>query len=452
VEVNGQKITFLDTPGHEAFTAMRARGARVTDIAILVVAADDGVMPQTVEAISHAQAAGVPIIVAINKIDKANANPERVKQQLADNGVIIEEWGGDVVCVPISAKTKEGVSDLLENLLIVAEIQELKANPHRPAIGAVIEAKLDSSRGPLATVLVQTGALRVGDDFVVGQTWGRVKAMFDDMGKRVKQVEPAFPVEVLGASSVPQAGDILTVVANEKEAHSLAQQRQKESETAVPTRGPRLEEFFGQIQAGQVKELNLILKTDVQGSIEPLRDSLERLSNDQVKVRIIHSGSGSITESDVMLAVASKAIVIGFNSRGEPGAKRMAEAEGIDIRNYNVIYNLVDDVERALKGMLEPTYVEVVEGQGEVRAVFAMRRGKVAGCYVTEGKITRGAKGRILRSGKNIYESTVSSLRHFKDDVREMAAGYECGVGIEGFSGFEIGDIIEVFRMEKETG
>jgi len=328
-----------------------------------VVAADDGVMPQTVEAISHAQAAGVPIIVAINKIDKANANPERVKQQLADNGVIIEEWGGDVVCVPISAKTKEGVSDLLENLLIVAEIQELKANPHRPAIGAVIEAKLDSSRGPLATVLVQTGALRVGDDFVVGQTWGRVKAMFDDMGKRVKQVEPAFPVEVLGASSVPQAGDILTVVANEKEAHSLAQQRQKESETAVPTRGPRLEEFFGQIQAGQVKELNLILKTDVQGSIEPLRDSLERLSNDQVKVRIIHSGSGSITESDVMLAVASKAIVIGFNSRGEPGAKRMAEAEGIDIRNYNVIYNLVDDVERALKGMLEPTYVEVVEAK-----------------------------------------------------------------------------------------
>lgn len=449
VEIHGQKITFLDTPGHEAFTAMRARGAQVTDIAILVVAADDGVMPQTLEAINHAKAAGVPIVVAINKIDKPTANPDRVKQQLAENGVIIEEWGGDVIAVPVSAKRGDGIPDLLENLLIVAEILELKADPDRPAIGVVIEARLDSSRGPMATVLVQTGTLEIGGYVVVGDIWGKVKAMFDDKGKRVKKAGPSTPVGVLGLSSVPQAGDSLTVVSGEKEARAEVQRQQKEKEMSSTSKVPKLSNLFAQIQAGNVKELNIILKTDVQGSIEPIRDSLERLGSGEVKVRIVHSGSGSITENDVLLAIASKGIIIGFNARPEPGAKRLAEQEGVDIRSYQVIYTLVEDVEKALAGMLEPTYVDVVEGHGEVRATFSTRQGKIAGVYVTDGKIGRGASARVLRKGQPVFEGQVSSLKHFKENVREIAAGFECGVGVEGFPEFEVGDIIETYRKEK---
>ena len=448
VEVNEQKITFLDTPGHEAFTAMRARGAQVTDITILVVAADDGVMPQTLEAIDHARAAGVPIVVAINKIDKPEANPEAVKQQLADAGLLIEEWGGDVVCVPISAKEKLGISELLENLLVVAEMEELKADPSQPAVGVVIEAELDKTKGPLATVLIQNGTLKVGDTVVVGSTWGRVKAMFNDMGKRVRKAEPAMPVELLGLDSVPQVGDTLTSVAGEHQARALIQKRQKE----IQPKAVSLDNLYDQISTGQVKELNVILKADVQGSIEPIRSSLERLATEQVQVRIIHSGSGNITESDVMLAIASKGLIIGFGTGIEAGARRLASTEGVDIRSYDVIYNLVDDVEKALKGMLEPTYIEVIEGRAEVRAVFpSSKKSKVAGVYVTEGKVSRGASVRVRRGEQIITESVVSSLRRFKDDVKEVTSGYECGVGIEGFSDFEVGDILELFRREKAS-
>ena len=453
VEIHDQKITFLDTPGHEAFTAMRARGAQVTDIAILVVAADDGVMPQTIEAIDHARAADVPIVVAINKMDKPEANAQRVKQQLADLGVLCEEWGGDVVCAPVSAKKKEGISDLLENLLIVAELEELKANPERRARGVVIEAKLDKTKGPLATVLIQSGTLKVSDPFTVGDTWGKVKAMSNDKGKRLKRAEPATPAEVLGFNDVPQAGDIFTVITSEKEARTLAQKQQEEKKLAAlsPRRAFSLSDLFSQIRDGRMKELNIILKTDVQGSIEPIKTSLERLNIDEVKVNILHSSSGSITEGDVLLALASKGIVIGFNTRPEPGAKQLADAEGVDIRLYEVIYNLVDDVEKAMKGMLEPTYVEVVEGHAEVRATFpAGKRVKVAGVYVSEGKVVRGALARIIRHGEVVFESSVASLKRFKDDVREVSAGFECGVSIEGYGDFEIGDIIELYRKEKQ--
>jgi translation initiation factor IF-2 len=449
VEIHGQKIAFLDTPGHEAFTAMRAHGAKVTDIAVLVVAADDGVMPQTVEAIDHARAANVPIVVAINKIDKESANPDRVKQQLADNNLLIEDWGGDIVCVAVSAKKEEGIADLLEHLLIVAEVQELKANPDRPAIGVVIEASLDSSRGPIATILVQTGTLEVGDNMVAGATLGKVKAMFDDKGKRVKEAGPSMPVEILGLSGVPQAGDQLIVVASDKEAKAISLRRQRDEEGVRKTRAPRLSNFFSQIQAGQLKELDIILKTDVQGSLEPIRTSLERLGTDEVKVRIVHSGTGNITENDVMLAAASKGVVIGFNTRPEPGAKLLSDSEGIDIRCYEIIYKLVDDVEKALTGLLEPTYEDVIEGHAEVRVLFAVKQGKIAGSYVTEGKLVRGAQARVIRKGEVIHVSSISSLRHFKDNVREMAAGFECGIGVEGFQTFEIGDIVEVFRKEK---
>jgi translation initiation factor IF-2 len=446
VEVKGQKITFVDTPGHEAFTAMRAHGAQVTDITILVVAADDGVMPQTLEAIDHARAAGVPIVVAINKIDKLDANPDRVKQQLADADLVIEEWGGDVVCVSISAKEKRGINDLLENLLVVAEMEELKADPSRPAVGVVVEAKMDKSKGPLATVLVQTGTLKVGDTVVVGGAWGRVRAMFNDMGKRVRKAEPSMPVEILGLDGVPQAGDILNVVAGEQQARALIQKHQQEKQA----RAVSLDNLYDQISAGQVKELDVILKVDVQGSLEPITASLERLSTDEVKVRIIHSGTGNITESDVMLASASKGLVIGFGTKVEAGARRMADAEGVDIRLYDIIYNLVDDVEKALKGMLEPRYVDVIEGRAEVRAVFPSgKKRKVAGVMVTEGKISRNTPVRVRRGDKVVHESVVESLRRFKDDVTEVAAGYECGVGIKDFDAFEVGDILEFFRKEK---
>jgi len=447
VEINGQKITFLDTPGHEAFTAIRARGAQVTDIAILVVAADDGVMPQTLEAIDHAQAAGVPIVVAINKIDKPNANTESVKRQLADVGLLIEEWGGDTVCVPISAKENIGISDLLENLLVVAEVENLRANPSRPAVGVVIEAGLDKTKGPLATVLVHTGTLRLGDTIVVGTTWGRVRAMFNDMGRQVRKAEPAAPVEILGLNSVPQVGDTLTAVAGEQQVQALIQKRQQERQQRPSV---SLISLLDQISTGQIKELNVILKTDVQGSIEPITSSLEQLGTEEIRVRVIHSGSGNITESDVMLAIASKGLIIGFCTGIEPGARRLADVEGIDIRYYDVIYNLVDDVGKALKGMLEPTYSEVIDGQAEVRVIFSSgKKTKVAGVYVTEGKVTRGASVRVLRQEQMVCESIVSSLKRFKDDVKEVAAGYEGGVGIEDFYDFQVGDILEFFRREK---
>ncbi|MCL0057910.1 translation initiation factor IF-2 [Dehalococcoidales bacterium] len=446
VEVDGQRITFLDTPGHEAFTAMRARGTQVTDIAVLVVAADDGVMPQTLEAIDHARAAGVPIVVVINKIDKPNANPERVKQQLADAGLLIEEWGGDTICVLISAKEKKGISELLENLLVVAEMEELKADPSLPAVGVVIEAGLDKTKGPLATVLVHNGSLRVGDTVVVGSTWGRVRAMFNDMGKRVRKAESAMPVELLGLSSVPQVGDTLTAVADEHQARALILKRQ--SETQQPS--VSLDNLFDQITAGRVKELNIILKTDVQGTIEPIANSLERLGTEEVRVRIIHSGSGNITENDVMLAIASKGLIIGFNTGVEVGARHLADEEGVDIRHYDVIYNLVNDVDKALKGMLAPSYVEVIDGRAEVRAVFpGAKRKKVAGVYVAEGKVSRGISARVRRQEQVVCESIVSSLKRFKDDVKEVSAGYECGVGIQDFDEFQVGDILEFFRREK---
>ena len=451
VKVNEQKITFLDTPGHEAFTAMRAHGAQITDVTILVVAADDGVMPQTLEAIDHARAAEVPIIVAINKIDRPNANPELVKQQLSDAGLVIEEWGGDTVCVPISAKEKTGISELLENLLIVTEVEELKADPHRAAVGVVIEAKLDKSRGPLATVLVQTGTLRIGDTIVVGTTWGRVRAMFNDMGKRVKKVEPATPVEILGLSNVPQAGDLLMAVADERRAQALMEKRKLETQKpSLEAKSVSLSNLYDQISAGRVKELNVILKTDVQGSLEPIRNSLEQLATKEVQVRIIHSGTGNITDSDVMLAIASKGLIIGFSVSAKEGTRRLANAEGIDIRHYDVIYNLIDDVGKALKGMLEPSYIEVIEGRAEVRAVFSAPKGrKVAGVYVTEGKVSRSASVRVRRGEEMVRESTVGSLKRFKDDAKEVTAGYECGIGVNDFDEFQVGDILEFFSHEK---
>jgi translation initiation factor IF-2 len=451
VEVNGQKITFLDTPGHEAFTAMRARGAQVTDITILVVAADDGVMPQTLEAIDHARAAEVPIVVAINKIDKPDANPERVKQQLADAGLLIEEWGGDTVCMEISAKEKIGISELLENLMVVAEMEDLKADPTRPAEGVVIEAEMDKTKGPLATVLVSSGTLKVGDIVVVGDIWGRVKAMFNDVGKREKKAGPSMPVELLGLSSVPQVGNTMTVVGDEREAQALIAEHklEMERESSLP-KAVSLSNVYDQISSGQVKELAIVLKADVEGSIEPIRVSLEQLAMDEVKVRVIHSGSGNIIESDVMLAIASKAVIIGFNTKVETGAQRMAELEGVSIRHYNVIYNLVDDVSKALQGMLEPSYVEVIDGRAEIRAVFsAAKKVKVAGAYVSEGKVTRGVSVRVKRAGETISESVVSSLRRFKDDVREVTSGYECGVGLRDYNDFEVGDILEFFRTEE---
>jgi len=449
--VNGQKITFLDTPGHEAFTAMRAHGAQITDITILVVAADDGVMPQTKEAIDHAHAAGVPIIVAINKIDKSNANPDLVKQQLAEADVLIEEWGGDIVCVPISAKEKTGISDLLENLLLVTELEDLKADPTLPGSGVVIEAKMDKSRGSLASVLVQSGTLKVGDIVVVGTTWGRIRAMFSDTGKQIKKAGPSTPVEILGLNSVPQFGDTLTAVADEHQAQSLLKKRKDAlHQKSTSSKGVSLHNIYDKISSGKVKELNLVLKTDVQGSIEPIRSSLEQLGTEDVKVRIIHSGTGNVTESDVTLAIASEGLVIGFNVTPDEGARRLANSEGIDIRHYSIIYNITDDVEKALKGMLEPVIVEVVEGHAEVRAVFSAGKGKsAAGAYITEGKATRNSLVRVKRGKDILVESSINSLRRFKDDVREVNTNYECGIGINDFGDFKVGDILEFYKMEK---
>jgi translation initiation factor IF-2 len=451
VTIDGQKITFLDTPGHEAFTAMRAHGANITDITILVVAADDGVMPQTIEAINHARAAEVPIVVAINKIDKDNADPNRVKQQLAEVGLVVEEWGGNIVSVEVSAKEKKGIKELLENLLLVAEMEELKANPTLPAAGVVIEAEMDKTMGPLATVLIKSGTLREGETVVIGGTWGRVRAMFNDLAKRIKKAEPSMPVEILGLNNVPQVGDNLTAVADERQAQALLARNKaaREKETAR-SKTINLNTLYDEINAGKVKELNVILKTDVQGSIEPIRQSLEQLGTEQVKVRVIHSAAGSITDSDVMLAAASNGLIIGFNVTAQEGARRMASVSGVDIRYYNIIYTLADDVSKALKGMLEPVYVEVIDARAEVRAVFAAGKGvKVAGVIVNEGKIVRNAKVRVRRGKEIVADSTVISLKRFKDDVKEVAAGFECGVGIQDFSDPHVGDILEFYRMEK---
>ncbi len=444
--VDGRKITFLDTPGHEAFTVMRARGAQATDIVILVVAADDGVMPQTVEAIDHARAAKVPIVVAINKIDKPEANPERVKQQLADLGLVLEEWGGDTVCVPISAKQGQGIPDLLENLFLVADILELKADPDIAAEGVIIEAKLDKTKGPLATFLVQKGTLRRGDVVVAGGVWGKIKAMFDNKGKQVHKAEPSSPVEILGLNEVAKSGDLFIVLPDEHEARSIAE-KQKYHSTRLTL---SLSTLSSQISDGQIKELNIVLKTDVQGSIEPIKTSVERLGTEKIKARVIHAASGSITETDVLLASASKGIIIGFNTPTSPGATQLANMEGVGIQHYDVIYKLIEDVDKTLKGMLEPTYAEVLSGRAEVKAVFPSSKfKKIAGIYVMEGKIWRDAQVKILRQKKVIYDSSVSSLKRFKEDVTEVPAGIECGLGIEGFADFQIGDIIEFFREER---
>ncbi len=444
--VDGRKITFLDTPGHEAFTAIRARGAHATDIVILVVAADDGVMPQTTEAVDHARAAGVPIVVAMNKTDKPDANPDKVKQQLADIGLVIEEWGGDTVCVPISAKQGEGISDLLENLYVVADILELKADPDRPAEGVVVEAKLDKTKGPLATFLVQQGTLRKGNIVVAGQAWGRVKAMYDDKGKHVQKAGPATPVEVLGLNEVAQSGDLFMVLPNEHAARSIVE-KQKETK---PRSALSLSALSSQISEGQIKELNVVLKTDVEGSIEPVKTSLERLSTDQVRIRVIHAASGSITESDVLLASASNGIVIGFDTGVTPGATQLANTEAVGIQHYNVIYKLIEDMDKTLKGMLEPTYADVLIGRAEVRAVFpSSKLGRIAGVYVMEGKIRRDAEVKVLRNGQSIAETRVSSLKRFTEDVSEVAAGLECGLGMEGNTDFEVGDTIEFYRKER---
>lgn len=452
VERDGQAITFLDTPGHEAFTAMRSRGAGVTDVAVLVVAADDGVMPQTIEAISHAKAADVPIIVAMNKMDKADANPDRIKQQLTDHGLVAEDWGGDTIIVPVSALQGEGIDDLLEMILLVAEMRELKANPNRRARGIVIEAQLDRHRGPVATVLVQKGTLRAGDAIVVGAAAGRVRALIDDQGRQVAEAGPAMPVEVLGLDEVPAAGDELIAVESERDARDLAQrlrEQVREQTIARPERAS-LEDLFKQIQEGDRKELPIILKGDVQGSVEALKASLLKLSTDEVRVNVIHSAVGGITESDVSLASTADAIIIGFNVRPDTSARRAAEREQVDMRMYRVIYEALDEVEKALVGLLDPVYKEVVLGRADVRQTFRTPQGvTVAGCYVTDGKIVRGASVRVIRDGIVVHEGEMSSLRRFKDDVREVAQGFECGIGVARFNDIKEGDVLEAYRMEE---
>lgn len=453
VEIKGRKITFLDTPGHAAFTAMRARGASVTDIAVLVVAADDGVMPQTKEAIAHAKAAQVPILVALNKIDKPNANLERVKQELAENGVLVEEYGGDVVCVPVSAKFRRGIEDVLESILLVADIEPLKANPNGNTVGSVIEAELDRSRGPKATVLVQNGTLRIGDTLVLSNTYGKVRAMFNDKGQSIRVAPPATPAQVLGLADVPTAGDTFRIVADERAAREIVGVRQAEKRAEGAAAAPKalaLEDIFAQIQSGQAKELNLILKADVQGSIEPIVNSIENLGTDKVRVKILHQGTGNISESDVMLAIASHAIILGFSVIADTTAQRVSEAEGVEIRIYDIIYKLVEDVEKALNGMLEPVFKEVVTGHAEVRAVFRITKvGKVAGCMVTDGQLERGSMVRIRRGGEVIKEDKITSLKHYQEDVPEVKTGYECGITLGNFNDYEAGDVFEAYKKER---
>ena len=451
VSLNGEKITFLDTPGHEAFTAMRARGAQVTDIVILVVAADDGIMPQTKEAISHCKAANVPMIVAINKIDRPGANVDRVKQELTEHGLVAEDWGGDTICVPVSAKTGENLDSLLEMILLTAEMQELTADPNRKSKGTVIEAKLDKGRGAVASLLIQNGTLHVGDSILVGSTYGRIRAMFDDMGKKIKSAGPSIPVEVLGLSEVPAAGDRFVVVKDEKTARNMAEIRKDKIKTESHQTSHRvsLEDLYSQIQEGKVKELSIIVKADVQGSVEAIRQSLEKLSTDDVKVRVIHGAVGAITETDITLAAASNALMIGFNVRPDSNAIAAAERDGVDIKTYRIIYDAIEDVKSAMIGMLDPEYKEVVNGKAEVRMTYKISNvGTIAGCYVTDGKIVRNSEIRVIRDGIVIFESVLASLKRFKDDAKEVNKGYECGLSVERFNDLKEGDIIESFTME----
>ena len=451
VESNGNPITFLDTPGHAAFTAIRARGARVTDIAVLVVAADDGIMPQTLEAINHAKAAEVPIVVAINKMDLPGADPERVKRQLSEQELLVEDWGGDIISVDVSATTGDGVDNLLESLLLVAEIGELKANPNKPANGVVIEAKLDRKRGPNTTVLIQDGTLNVGDFIVAGSAYGRVKAMNNDQGKPVQSVLPGYPAEILGFGSVPEAGDQLSVVLNEREGRSMAEAAGKaQFSQAAQGRALTLEEVVNQIDSDEIKELNLVVKADVQGSVEAVRGALEGLVDEDAKVRVLHTGSGAVTESDILLASASEAIVISFSIGSEPSAEKLADRMGVEIRHYNIIYQLIDDVEKALHGMLDPVYTEVIVGRAEVREIFEGRRGtQIAGCRVTEGRMVRNGDVRVVRDGQIVQDGVITSLRHFREEVNEMNAGTECGIILQGFNDYQEGDVLEVHRQER---
>ncbi|NLY84749.1 MAG: translation initiation factor IF-2 [Tissierellia bacterium] len=452
VSINNKKICFLDTPGHEAFTSMRARGAQVTDIAVLVVAADDGVMPQTIEAINHAKAANVPIIVAINKIDKPTANVDRIKQELVEHSLVPEDWGGDTITVPVSARTGEGIEELLEMILLVAEMEELKANPNRKAVGTIIEAQLDKGKGPLATVIVQKGTLKVGSIVVSGSAHGRVRAMFDDKGRRVKKALPSTPVVILGLSEVPNAGELLYEVEDEKTARTIAEKHQEKlREQQIKTEQKvSLDDLFERIKQGEIKDLNIIIKADVRGSIEALKQSLEKLNTDEVRTNVIHSGVGGITESDVMLASASNAIVVGFNVRPNLNAIEVAKREKVDIRTYRVIYDAIEDIKAAIKGMHAPTIVEEVLGRAEVRATFKLPNGTtIAGIYVLDGKITRNAKVRLLRNDVVVYEGNVASLKRFKDDVREVLSGFEAGVGLENYNDVKEGDLIEAYILKE---
>lgn len=452
VYVDGNKVIFLDTPGHEAFTAMRSRGAQITDIAILVVAADDGVMPQTVEAINHAKAAGVPVIVAINKMDKPSANVDRIKQELVEHALVPEDWGGDTITVPVSALKREGIDDLLEMVLMVAEMEELKANPNRQAVGTIIEARLDKGKGPVATVLVQKGTLKFGDTVVTGQASGRIRAMFDDKGKNVKKATPSIPVQILGLSEVPESGDLIYAVTDEKTARSYAEKvkNQQKEEMIKSSGGVSLDDLFGKIKEGELKDLNIVIKTDVRGTIDAVKGSLEKLSNDEVRVNVIHGGVGGIRETDVMLASASNAIIIGFNVRPSQIASDVAQTENVDIRTYRVIYDAIEDIQKAINGMLAPTFKEEVIGRASVRAVFKVPNvGNVAGVYITNGKVTRNASIRLLRDDVVITEAAISSLKRFKDDVKELNTGYEGGIGIENYNDIKEGDVFEAFVIKE---
>ena len=452
VEINGSPITFLDTPGHEAFTSMRARGAMVTDIAILVVAADDGIMPQTIESINHAKAAGIPLVVAINKMDTVGANPERIKQQLTEYDIVPEEWGGDTIVCPISAKTGMGIDNLLENLVVLAEVLELKANPNRAAKGAVIEARLDKGRGPIMTVLVQNGTLKLGDIIIAGTAVGRVRTMINDKGQRITEAGPSVPVEISGMSEVPSAGDTFNAVADERMARELVEERKTQQKNAAfgTNKKVSLEDLFSQIQAGEMKTLNIIVKADVQGSAEAVKASLEKITNEEVRVKVIHSAVGAINESDVMLAATSGAIIVGFNVRPDNAARDSAARSNVDMRMYRVIYDCINEIEAAMKGMLSPKFKEAIIGHAEVRETYKVSKvGTVMGCYVTDGKIQRGCQVRVLRDNIVIHEGDLASLRRFKDDVKEVASGYECGMQIEKFNDVKVGDVIECYVMEQ---
>ncbi len=452
VEINGSPITFLDTPGHEAFTSMRARGAMVTDIAILVVAADDGIMPQTIESINHAKAAGIPLVVAINKMDTIGANPERIKQQLTEYDIVPEEWGGETIVCPISAKTGQGIDNLLENLVILAEVQELKANPNRAAKGAVIEARLDKGRGPIMTVLVQNGTLKLGDIIIAGTAVGRVRTMINDKGVRITEAGPSVPVEISGMSEVPSAGDTFNAVADERMARELVEERKTQQKNAAFGNNKKvsLEDLFSQIQAGEMKTLNIIVKADVQGSAEAVKASLEKITNEEVRVKVIHNAVGAINESDVMLAATSGAIIVGFNVRPDNAARDSAARANVDMRMYRVIYDCINEIEAAMKGMLAPKFEEVIIGHAEVRETYKVSKvGTVTGCYVLDGKIQRGCSVRVLRDNVVVHEGELASLRRFKDDVKEVASGYECGMQVEKFNDIKVGDVIECFVMEQ---